>query len=546
MRAAPFLLSATLVATAATVISTRVHAIADGETRQLIGGGGTPGPGDAVRFLEQSTWGPTPELVEHVQAVGFEQFLNEQFDAPPSGYPTLPLYSTTRDTTACPNGSACQRDNYTMYPVQTRFFVNGMYGVDQLRQRVAFALHQIMVVSGLDVTQPSWMTPYLQTLDRDAFGTYRQLLYDVTLNPAMGRYLDMNGNTKTRPNENYAREVLQLFSIGTVRLDYDGTPMLDGSGQPIPTYDQATVDNYARVFTGWHLAAGQAGIPNYIDPMVVTASQHDAGAKTLLNGYVVRAGQTPQKDLDDAIDSICSDANVGAFIGKQLIQHLVTSNPSPGYVARVANVFNGIYGTRGDLRAVVRAILLDPEARGDAVTDPRFGRLRNPVQILLALLRAFQARSADLTSDSDGYLNPQAIQMGMDVFRPPSVFSYYAPGTVVPGTGGLRGPEFGLLSTSTALQRDNSVNTLVFSRIAVSANAPTGTALDLRPLQPLAASPGALVDTLNASLMHGVMSAGMRQAVVDAVSAVAATNTLKRVQTAVYLVVTSSQFQVER
>ena len=158
-----------------------------------------------------------------------------------ASYPTLPLYPTTRDTTACPNGFACQRDNYTMYPVQNRFFVNALYGSDQLRQRVAFALHQILVVSGVDITQPSWMTPYLQTLDRDVFGNFRQLLYDITLNAAMGNYLDMNGNTKTRPNENYAREVLQLFSIGTVRLNVDGTPQLDASGQPIPTYDQTMV-----------------------------------------------------------------------------------------------------------------------------------------------------------------------------------------------------------------------------------------------------------------------------------------------------------------
>ena len=205
--------------------------------------------GDTVRFLEQSTWGPTPELIERVRTIGFEQFLSEQLNAPVSEYPALPLYPTTRDTASCPNNSTCQRDNYTMYPVQNRFFVNGLYGEDQLRQRVAFALHQILVVSGVEVTQPSWITPYLQILLRDAFGSYRQVLYDITLNAAMGNYLDMNGNSKTRPNENYAREVLQLFSVGTVRLNPDGTSQLDGSGRPIATYDQTTVDNFARVFT---------------------------------------------------------------------------------------------------------------------------------------------------------------------------------------------------------------------------------------------------------------------------------------------------------
>ena len=252
---------------------------------------------DATRFLEQATWGPTPALVQHVQDVGFERFLDEQFDAPASSYPTLPLYPTTRDQTTCPNNSTCVRDNYTMYPVQNRFFVNALYGADQLRQRVAFALHQIIVVSGVDITQPSWMTPYLQTLDRDAFGTYRQLLYDITLNPAMGNYLDVANNTKTRPNENYAREILQLFSIGTVRLNPDGTQQLDQTGRPVPTYDQTTVNNFARVFTGWRFAPGAPGIPNYIDPMVVNEAQHDTGSKTLLNGAVLHTAPPAATDI---------------------------------------------------------------------------------------------------------------------------------------------------------------------------------------------------------------------------------------------------------
>ena len=291
-----------------------------------------PATPDIIRFLEQSTFGPTPELIEHVREVGFEAFLEEQFQAPGSSYPTLPLYPTTRDTATCPNGSACQRDNYTMYPLQNRFFVNAVYGEDQLRQRVAFALHQIIVVSGVEVTQPSWMAPYLQTLDRHAFGNYRQLLYDITRNPAMGNYLDINNNTRTRPNENYAREILQLFSIGTVQLNIDGTAHVDGQGQPIPSYTQETINNFARVFTGWRFATAPAsGVPNYIDPMVPNNAQHDVLVKTLLDGVTLPAGQNTSKDLDDAIDNIFNHPNVGPFISKQLIQHLVTSNPSPEY-----------------------------------------------------------------------------------------------------------------------------------------------------------------------------------------------------------------------
>jgi uncharacterized protein (DUF1800 family) len=503
---------------------------------------------DVVRLLEQSTFGPTPALVAHVQEVGIAEFLNEQFQTPASSYPSMELYPSTRDTVACPDGSACQRDNYSLYPLQNRFFVNALYGPDQLRQRVAFALHQILVVSGVEIPLPAWVTPYLQLLDRNAFGNFRQLLFELTVNPAMGNYLDINNNTRTRPNENYAREVLQLFSIGTVRLNQDGSPQLDGAGQPIPAYTQTTVDNFARVFTGWRLATAPAtGVPNYRDPMTANEAQHDTDEKVLLNDAVMPKGQNTRKDLDDALDNIFNHPNVGPFIGKQLIQHLVTSNPSPAYVSRVAAAFNGSQtGVRGDLQAVIRAILLDPEARGAVKTDPNYGRLRHPAQFVAGLLRAFGARSANGTAPSIGYLNPQTSAMGMDVFRPPSVFSYFSPGTVAPFTTGVRGPEFGLFSTSTALRRLNFVNTMVFGSIAVSANDPTGTALDLSAMQALAASPADLVETLNGLLLHGAMSSAMRDSVITAVTAVPVSNPLKRARTAIYLVATSSQYQVER
>jgi uncharacterized protein (DUF1800 family) len=506
-----------------------------------------PSTSDAIRFLEQSTWGPTPALLDHVKAVGFDRFLDEQFNAPASSYPTMTLYPTRRDEAVCPAASTCQRDNYTMYPLQNRFFVNALYGEDQLRQRVAFALHQIIVVSGVEITQPSWVAPYLQILDRNAFGNYRQLLLKITLNPAMGNYLDINNNNRALPNENYAREVLQLFSIGTVRLNIDGTQQLDGNGQAIPAYTQDHVNNFARVFTGWRFAtAPAAGVPNYLDPMVAVAANHDTGVKTLLNGRVLPSGQTAAKDLSDALDNIFEDDNIGPFISKQLIQHLVTSNPSPAYVARVASVFNGSLGVRGDLKAVVRTILLDPEARGDQKVDGSYGRLKHPAQYIANVLRAFDAKSADLATRSDGYLNPQAVNMGMDLFRPPSVFSYFSPSGTVPGSGGVRGPEFGLMTTSTALRRANFINTMAFSRIAVGTNSPAGTALDLAPLQALAGNPGALVDSLNTLLLHGSMSSEMRASIVSAVTAVAASNPLKRARTALYLVASSSQYQVER
>ena len=501
---------------------------------------------EIVRFLEQSTWGPTPELIEHVREVGFDGFLDEQFDAPMTGYPPMELYPTTRDQVSCPNGSACQRDNYTMHPLQTRFFRNALYGEDQLRQRVAFALHQIIVVSGVEVPLPGWMAPYLQTLYRNAFGDFRQLLYEITLNPAMGNYLDINGNSRTRPNENYAREVLQLFSIGTVLLNPDGTPQLDRDGIPVPVYDQTTIDNFSRVFTGLRFAqAPRTGVPNYIDPMVVNEPQHDTEQKVLLNGVILPAGQDTTRDLEAAIDNIANHPNVAPFIARQLIQHLVTSNPSPDYVRRVATEFDGPIWRRRNLRDVVRAILLDRAARRRGDDEPAFGRLRHPVQFITNVLRAFDARSADRSSESDGILYPQSAAMGMDLFRPPSVFSYFSPFGALPGGDGLRGPEFGVLSTSTALARLNFVNTMVYSRIGASTNGP-GTSIDLSPLQPLAATPVDLVNELDRRLLHGSMSAPMRDSIVAAVTAVPASDSPRRVRTAVYLVLTSSQYQVQR
>jgi hypothetical protein len=300
---------------------------------------------------------------------------------------------------------------------------------------------------------------------------------------------------------------------------------------------------FARVFTGWGFApAPVTGTPNYIDRMVVTANRHDTGSKRLLKGVTLPAGQSAYKDLEDALDNIAWDSNVGPFISRQLIQHLVTSNPTPSYVGRVAKVFadNG-QGENGDLRAVMKAIFLDPEARNTSKPPAP----ENPVLLITNLLRAFNAASADGTTVSDGYLNPQAVTMGMDVFRPPSVFSYFSPFGAIPGSN-LRGPEFGLLNTSTALARANFVNTMVFSRINVSASAPKGTSLNFSALQSLAGNPGALVDSLNTLMLAGSMSREMRNTIVTAVTAVASSNPLKRARTAVYLVATSPQYQAAR
>jgi uncharacterized protein (DUF1800 family) len=506
-------------------------------------------PPDVVRLADQASFGPTPALVEHILQVGIDAFLAEQLAAGPTPYPDLqPMPSSTPTTCT----GTCVRDNYTMYPLQQHFFNNALFGNDQLRQRVAFALGQIMVTSGLDIRLSSWMRPFQQSLYDGAFGSFRQLLSDVTLNPAMGAYLNMVNNKKlntttgVKPNENYAREVLQLFSIGLVQLNQDGTARLDPNGEPIPTFDQFTVDEFSRVFTGWIFApAFGTGIPNYRDPMVVRVVNrvevdHDTGAKRLLNGAQVPAGLSAAADLGAALDNIASHPNVAPFIGKQLIQHLVTSNPSPGYVARISTVFTQ---TGGNLGEVVRAILKDPEARGAAHAEPTYGHLLEPAVFIVRVLRAFNPTS-------DGVLSSFSASMGQDVFRPASVFNFYPPGYRIVGGQGLLGPEFRLYDSNSTLTRANFVNTIAFGSIAASPpDRPTGTAVDLTHFVGLAAYPGLLVDELDGLLLHRSMSAAMHDAIVAAVSAIPATpaaNALMRARTAAYLVASSSQYQVER
>ncbi len=555
---------------------------------------------DTVRFLEQASWGPTPAEITRVKAMGFRAYLDEQFNLAPqnaakgSNYPDLIF--PAEDGSACPatnpsvpnyNQTVCTRDNFTIYPVHRTFFSNALYGPDQLRQRVAFALHQMIVVSSAsEINRPSWLTVYLQALDRNAFGSYRTLLGEITLSPAMGEYLDMRLSTRLSPNENFAREILQLFTIGTEQLNLDGTPKRDSLGAPLAAYTQNDVNEFTRVFTGWNLVPGTiaAGTANWRDPMIPRGgTNHDFGAKVLLNGFSTTAcpstsGQPnidcARADMTAALDNLFNHPNVGPFVSKQLIQHLVTSNPSPAYVERVARVFNNacdaLYpvancssGARGNLRAVVQAILLDPEARGDLKTDPNFGKLREPAQYINGFLRAFNVKSFDKASTSDGTLGTRSSNdftgsLDQPIFLPTTVFSYYQSGYEVPGTK-ILGPAFGILSTSTTLRRANNINTLIYTGVsanttpsATSPDRPRGTSIDIANLEAMSVNPddGQVVDALNALLLHGTMNAQMRASVITAMNAINDTNLTtrhqKRARAAVYLVATSSQYDIQR
>lgn len=513
---------------------------------------------DAARLLDQATFGVTQTDVSHVQAVGVQKYLQEQMALPATlysiPYAALPMPPTCTFNSTDPVVTLCARETYSAYPLQRQFFQRALTAPDQLRQRVAFALSQIFVVSDRDFYPTYAMADYQNMLARDAFGNFRTLIEDVTLNPVMGKYLDMANNDKsnpargTTPNENYAREILQLFSIGLVQLRADGSVINDGGGNPLPTYDQNVIEGFAYLFTGWTYppmtgATSKWNNPgNYGAPMVSFAAHHETGTKLLLNGTTVPAGQTPDQDLKVALDTIFNHPNVGPFIGRQLIQHLVTSNPSPAYVARISAVFaNNGHGVRGDLGAVVTAILTDTEARGDQATTQSFGKLREPALLLTAPLRA-------LGGQTDGVaLEAIANVMGQPIYAPPTVFNFFPPSYQIPGSANL-GPEFFIDDAATSLTYTNHINQLIlhsgYSPVSNVANS-TGTTLSLASYAAIT-DPGAMIDQLNTVLMHGSLSAPARTAILAAVNAVPSTNPLGRAQTAAYLLLSSGQYRVER
>jgi uncharacterized protein (DUF1800 family) len=490
-----------------------------------------------VRFLEQSTFGPTPTLINQVQQIGFTYFLNNQFTVPASTYPD-------------PGAAATD-----LTPTQQVFFTNALTGPDQLRQRVAFALSEILVTSGNNLP-PQAMAMYMRILSQDAFTNYRTIMQDATLSPTMGAYLNMVNNDKPNPganthaNENYARELMQLFTQGLYALNPDGTLQLDSSNNPIPSYDQTAVEEMARALTGWTYPTQpgstlQKHNPTYwLAPMVALDSNHDMTAKALLNGTMLPAGQTAVQDLNGALDNLFNHPNIGPFICKELIQRLVTSNPSPAYVGRVAGVFaSGKYSTfgsgqRGDMKAVVAAILLDPEARrGDDPTTAvaTDGHLREPILFITNLLRAFEATSDGLAPTYATYdLNELPL-------RPPSVFNYFPPNYQIPGST-LLGPEFDLQTTAQALARINFVYSFVDWGLG------NGTTVNFTTYANLAGTDvNQLVNALDALLLHGTLSALSRASILAALNSVPSGSgqNLNRAKTAIYLIGSSSQYQVE-
>ena len=490
------------------------------------------GSAAARRFLEQAAFGPTPADANTVQTMGYPAWIQAQFAMPQvSNYNPI-----TSDQGGLPN----------------HFLTNAVTNPDQLRQRVAFALSQIFVTSIDKLIWNAPMVDYQNMLLADSFTNYRQIMEDVTLSPAMGQYLDMGNNAKAVPatgavaNENYARELMQLFTIGTAMLNQDGSVQVDSTGVPIPTYSQFQITEFARVYTGWTYApaAGQPvewGAYYSLGNMVPYPAEHDTGSKQLLNGYVAPAGLTPQEDLDGALDNIFNHPNVGPFVGKQLIQHLVKSNPSPAYISRVAAAFNDNgSGVRGDMKATITAVLMDPEARANdngGDDQPTDGHLQEPALFIAGMVRAFGGTMTD-----ENYYSTDLANMGQDLFTSPSVFNYYAPDYGVPGTS-LMGGEFQIFSPNNAIVRANEVSGLFSQWGSQIQNYGPGTVVDLTPFLPLAANPATLVSALDLTLTHGVMPAAMKSAIVAAVSAETG-GSLRQVQRACFLILTSNYYNV--
>jgi len=522
---------------------------------------------DAWRFLQQTSFGPTPKSLARVQQLGVPVYLEEQFAWPASGYPDSEYWHLSLDESDTCSFAAsrsspvyvCARDQLTLFKLRNQFFVNALTRDDQLRQRVAWALSQFFVISGMK--DPDMETAYVQAryhqiLFDEAFGNFESLLERVTRSPQMGHYLDMVDNAKanpaknTEPNENFARELLQLFSIGTVELKDDGTPLTDAKGVPVATYGQDEVKAFARAFTGWTYPPYDAAQPKgssdkryYAKPMVALEARHDTAAKTLFHGTVLPAGQGADADLRAALRNVFVHPNVGPFFALHMIRQLVTGNPSPAYVARVATAFNDNgSGVRGDMKAVLRAVLLDPEARGDAKTDPRYGMLLEPVLYVTTFLRQL-----DVTSDGNRLYEPTRA-MGQDVYYAPSVFNYYPADYRIPGTS-LVAPQFGIHNTNTVLHRANFAREMIdeggWSPDSELAGA-VGTRVDIAPYRNVAANAADLVRLIDTRLFGGGMPLGLRDELYVAVSAIDANRRGARARMALFLAVTSFQYQVIR
>jgi uncharacterized protein (DUF1800 family) len=480
------------------------------------GGGvsqGTPNL-TAGRFLEQAAYGPTPAEITKVKTIGIPAWLDQQF-----ALPETPITN--------PGGMA-------MATVQSDALYRMIAAPDQLRQRVVAALGGIIVVSAAKNIYPDELVPYLQILSRNAFGNYRTLLDEVARSSPMGKYLDHANSNRPTPgsaaNENFARELMQLFTIGLNELNPDGSDRLDALGHTIPAYTQFTVQQVALALTGWtYPGPADNNHPNFSGPLQARQINHDTGAKTLV-GVTLPAGQTAEADLAGVLDWLFHHANTAPFISTRLIRALVKSNPSPAYIARISAVFaNNGSGVRGDLRAVVRAILTDVEARNDTPSADS-GRLKDPILNIAAFVRALGGSISPTNRQPFSF-----TRMSQTPLAPTTVFGFYSPLYHVPRSATLIGPEFQIYGPTEAGLRGNYF-WLILS------NPGADFPISIAPFITLAGDTIALIDAVDQTLLYGRMPTAMRQSLADAINAESDITTKAR--TALYLTALSGFYAV--
>ncbi len=538
------------------------------------GGGGSTTPpagpppvviseADASRLSKQATFGPIQPLIDHIIALQTASaWVDEQLGASGSSYAALATRAVPTNYCSIMAQSAqgvCNRDYLSSTPVAMAFYAHATTGADQLRQRVAFSLSQLVVASDFEVHSTAGLAVFNQIFIDNAFGNYRDILKSVTLNPYMGDFLDMADSSKNAPNENYARELMQLFSIGLVQLNADGTAQKDATGATIPTFTGDDVHSVARALTGWTYARLN-GAPitdninrDYSRPMVLNPAIYDTTAKSFL-GTTVAAGATQDASINAVVDAVFNASSTAPYVSKFLIQQLVTSNPSAAYVGRISAVFaNDGSGVRGNLRAVVRAILLDAEARGDVRTGASDGKVKEPVLLSLAIGRLI----GDAT---DGYAFTTRDQaMSQQPFRAPSVFNFYPPDYPLPLSNGLLSPPTKLLTSATAISRHNLVYDWTVTgdassrpeyTVQASIIGATGTQPNWSSWEAFGSDVDGMITRIDLLMLNKTMTAAQRAALKTAMLAITnadpTAQARKRAQVALYIVGTSPQFQIDR
>ncbi len=530
-----------------------------------------------ARLLQQATFGATPALVDRVVAIGAPAWVTEQLALPYSA----DFVSHVQDKYNLGADYRPLGSKYKPAWVAERFWATAATRPDQLRKRVAFALHQMLMVSRSDSNQEFQARAYanyLDTLNKHAFGNYRTLLEEVALSPVMGIYLSHLRNRKEDaatgrlPDENFARELMQLFSIGLHELNIDGSAVLDANGAPVETYTNADVMALAKVFTGysWGFPDNQLtesnfvwGYPDFsvgngqgidLQRMKVYPGQQSTAEKRLFAGkpqaVTIPANASAADNLRLALDALFKHPNLGPFVGRQLIQRLVTSAPSPAYVTRVARAFNNNgNGVRGDMAAVVRAVLLDTEARS-ANPGAGFGKLREPVLRVAQWMRAFGATSLSGEYMMDGAL----ASTSQRALYAPSVFGYYRPGYVPPNTAfaarGATAPEFQIVNESTVASWVNEAEAMSGSGLGWTGSAPD-VSCNYAALAALSAAgnPAGLLERINLLLFAGRMSPALRQALLDAIGGVSGSDSAShvyRARVAVFVALASPEFIAQR